>query len=451
MFSLANAFSLAKKDDNKNTIPVLDGVRAVACLSVVWFHLNVLSIALHAWQPYPIANFLISAIAMQGGSGVTLFFILSGFLLFLPYARALLFTKEWPSARRFYLKRLLRIWPAYYVALFLMILLWNREYFQPQHLLDLGLFLTFFMDSSLSTFHQINGPFWTLAVEWQFYLLLPFLALLFSRFVRRGPSLTQHWWRLVACLGALALWGLFSRYWGLYLAAHPSQTLLIPRPVFNVVLFFLYGADGKFLEDFAVGMLLGAFYVLVKQNTAENTLQRWGEKAHNLRFWLLGVGVLELIVMTLWNGYTRYQPPIFPAFSDTIIYTYNWFSEFGLSIGYALCVMALLFGSSKLKRPFEWLPMRWIGMISYSLYIWHLPLLTYFTGLIKPLVVGWPSPFIYGLCLLFIVLIIIPFAYLSYRVIERSSIKFGERKLNKTQVQVKRAEVVKEPVLNEIK
>ena len=124
-------------EDNKpkNSIASLDGVRALACLSVITYHLSLLVIGAHIWKPVePFTTGLI----LSGASGVTLFFVLSGFLLFLPYAQALLFERNWPSAWRFYLRRFFRIVPAYYVALFLIILLFppqptNQQYLQPAH------------------------------------------------------------------------------------------------------------------------------------------------------------------------------------------------------------------------------------------------------------------------------------------------------------------------------
>src|SRR5579859_383189 len=161
----------------KNTIPALDGVRAIACLTVVTFHISLITKQdIHIWDSANV-NPLIAAIALSGDTGVTLFFILSGFLLFLPYAKSLLFAgTQWPSTRRFYLRRALRILPAYYLTLVLMVLIYRPEYRQLDHLRNWGFFLTLFMDSSQSTYKSINGPFWTLAVEWQFYLLLPILA-----------------------------------------------------------------------------------------------------------------------------------------------------------------------------------------------------------------------------------------------------------------------------------
>ncbi|HXX79859.1 MAG TPA: acyltransferase family protein, partial [Ktedonobacteraceae bacterium] len=125
---------------------------------VLVFHVNrVTGDNLWNQAEYPLA----SSISTAGGIGVTLFFVLSGFLLFMPFAKALLFKTNWPLVGVFYMRRVLRILPAYYVSLFLLILLQHPEYLHRDHLKYLVLFLTFFMDSSRATFRQLNGPYWT--------------------------------------------------------------------------------------------------------------------------------------------------------------------------------------------------------------------------------------------------------------------------------------------------
>ncbi|HET7641633.1 MAG TPA: acyltransferase, partial [Ktedonobacteraceae bacterium] len=161
----------------KNTIAILDGLRAFACLIVIWYHINLTPVDLHIWNLQPFAHPLLNSFLYFGKFGVTLFFVLSGFLLFLPFAKALLFEKTWPSVRRFYLRRVFRIVPAYYLSLILIVLLFQRQYLQPQHWKELGLFFVFLMDSSHATFKQLNAPFWTLAIEWQYYMLMPLLVL----------------------------------------------------------------------------------------------------------------------------------------------------------------------------------------------------------------------------------------------------------------------------------
>ncbi|HEX4204673.1 MAG TPA: acyltransferase [Ktedonobacteraceae bacterium] len=415
--------AILQKNNQKNTIAVLDGVRALACLSVIAFHISLISISTKLWQPYPSAGFLTSAVAMQGGSGVTLFFVLSGFLLFLPFAKALLFERDWPSIRRFYLRRILRIWPAYYLTLLLIVLFIAPEWLHADHLSSLGFFLTFFMDSSKSTFQQLNGPFWTLAIEWQYYMLLPLIALALRFIVAHGP-IKRRWWLLVACLGILMAWGIFSRFLGTYLVQHPNVTLLLPRSVLNVILFFVFGMDGKFMEDFAVGMLVSGFFVLAQQQSPKNTLYWLGEKARRYCYWLWGTGIVVLTFMTVWNGNER-----FPAIPFLIPLTeaYNWFSEWGLSLGFGLCIMGLLFGTFQLKRLIEWGPLRWIGLISFSMYMWHLPLLNLFTRFLTPYSPAIPDGIEYLLYWLFVALIVIPIAYILYRLIEQPGVKLGER------------------------
>ncbi|MBO0779800.1 MAG: acyltransferase [Ktedonobacteraceae bacterium] len=399
-------------------------MRAIACLSVVAFHLNLINHDIHVWEPYPTTDFVSSAIALGGGSGVTLFFVLSGFLLFLPYARALLSEKEWPSARRFYLRRIMRIWPGYYISLLFIAWIMHPSYFHPTHWGELALFLTFFMDSTKSTFQQLNGPFWTLAVEWQYYMLLPLLALALRRIIGKG-SLRQRWWKLLTCLTALIVWGVSTRFWGLYFYTHGDATFLVPRAVLNVPLFLLYGASGKFLEDFAIGMLISACYILVR----ETHLRSLNEPIRRYSPWMCIAGLGVLVLMTLWNGYQRFQPGI-AAFFDALIPAYNYFAEIGLSIGFGLCVAALLFGPQQLRRPLEWTPVRWIGLVSYGMYMWHLPLLVGFTIQIQHRFMnGWNTYLTYALYWLFVACVIFPFCYLFYRLIEQPGISLGNKLL----------------------
>src|SRR5947207_1742000 len=161
----------------KNTIAFLDGVRGFACLMVIWFHIYRIPRDLHIWNPTTSSYPLLDSFLFFGRNGVTLFFVLSGFLLFLPFTKALLFEQTWPSTRQFYLRRVFRILPAYYLALILIVLLFQRQYLQPSQWQELGLFFVMFMDSSQATYKQLNAPFWTLAIEWQYYMLLPWLAL----------------------------------------------------------------------------------------------------------------------------------------------------------------------------------------------------------------------------------------------------------------------------------
>ena len=151
-------------------IASLDGVRAVAFLLVFAFHLNHAGVWGYGNNPFVSAFFLV------GVTGVTLFFVLSGFLLFLPYIQALLFEKDWPSPKRYYIRRILRIFPAYFFSLFILVMFTKPYFIQPHNWGQLLPFLTFTMGFYNSS-GLINGPYWTLAVEFQYYMILPLLAL----------------------------------------------------------------------------------------------------------------------------------------------------------------------------------------------------------------------------------------------------------------------------------
>ncbi len=355
----------------KNSIAALDGVRAIAALMVVTLHVNEA-----AGVPWKVnQDPLLTTVAVFGRMGVDLFFVLSGFLLFMPYAKALLFQEKWPSPRTFYLRRMFRIWPGYYVSLFAMIFFFNRQYLQPDHWKRLGLFLTFFMDLSPQTWQMLNGPFWTLAIEWQFYMLLPLIALYFSWLVRRFSSSPQQ--RLKAVLGCcvgLVTWGLVMKGFGVYCLQNPDWTILVPRGVLNIFLFFTFGIQGKYLEVFAFGMIVCACYIYAQHPEAGSVF-----KAHLLRLsdWLWKIGIVVLVCLALWHAQATASRDVklsafsaFPLLNPLTPY-FAWLGEPMVGVGFAICVLAILFGSRQLRRVFETRFLRWVGMISYGVYMWN--------------------------------------------------------------------------------
>ena len=201
------------------TIAPIDGLRGLAVLWVVAFHLVVMRSAAGIADPWIEAlarTPTLDAIARNGYLGVDLFFLLSGFLLAAPWfmhARAGIAP---PAASGFYLRRVRRIVPAYYlqlVFLFALVLplLHGRKYWRSDLYVDLwnaAAHALFLQNTSPLTSGSLgaNGALWTLAVEAQFYLLLPLAAPFFVR----AP------WRSFAAAAALAL----AWQWG---AAHGLQ------------------------------------------------------------------------------------------------------------------------------------------------------------------------------------------------------------------------------------
>jgi peptidoglycan/LPS O-acetylase OafA/YrhL len=414
----------------KRIIPELDGVRAIACLLVIWLHINLITSDMHIWTSGATPP-LIHALLVSGSIGVTLFFVLSGFLLFLPYVQALLGTQPWPSARQFYLRRAWRILPGYYASLFLLVLLQQPQYLSPSHWRDLALFLVVFMDSIPATFQHLNGPFWTLAIEWQFYLLLPVLALGVRALVGRLPLNGRggRGWRTAGCLVLLLGWGVFSRYVGAWLVAHPTAAPpLLPRRALDVLVFFLYGVRGKYLEDFACGMLASLCYTVLRDPTHSQALRR----LQRISPWVGGgVAGMALAGMALATHGALFAPSGGSKISGLsgLAAALVWSGELSLSLGFASGILAILFGGSRARLVFAWMPLRWIGLISYSLYIWHLPLLVVFMHQIGPRLSGLPTVLAYALYWAWVGIVVIPFATGVYWLVERPAIRMGERML----------------------
>lgn len=164
-----------------------DGFRVICVLLVMWFHI---------WQQSWLSPTLrigelsisIEPQVRTGYMAVDLMLLLSGFLLFLPFARHKVLGTPLESPRRYYIKRALRIVPCYYlcvlVALFGFALPRGEYGGNMRHLwIDLLSHLTFthnlFYEGYLGT--HLNGSLWTLAVEVQFYLLLPLLGRAFEK------------------------------------------------------------------------------------------------------------------------------------------------------------------------------------------------------------------------------------------------------------------------------
>jgi peptidoglycan/LPS O-acetylase OafA/YrhL len=402
----------------QSTIAVLDGVRAFACFAVICYHVNHLTVN-HLWSSAQMGSILSNTL-QSGFSGVTLFFILSGFLLFMTYARSLLFDEAWPQMKRFYLRRIFRILPGYYVSLVLMVLIFHREYLQFDHLGQLSLFFSFLMDATAQTYQKLNGPFWTLAIEWQFYMFLPLLALGLRWIVQRG-SLRRRLTTLLVCLGVLILWGVSVRQWGSNWQQSPYQAAFLPVWLHNTLFFIFYGHSGKYLEDFSIGMIISVLYALF-QYAPEHAISRFLPKGSRL-FWFAGLLCLFFAVSWPFSSYTYVAWHLFGP--------HQGMAEVPYSLGYGLCVMGILFGARDLQWFWQLRPLRWLGMLSYGLYMWHLPLIFVFTSYIEPWMRSWNHMLVYSLIWLWVIAIAIPTSYVFHLLIEQPWIKIGSRLVGK--------------------
>jgi peptidoglycan/LPS O-acetylase OafA/YrhL len=150
-------------------MPELDAIRGIAILLVFWFH------GFRFFTPAPtdpLWERLFVAGSTHGGSGVNLFFVLSGFLI---TGILLDSVNRSDYYSRFYYRRALRILPAYYL---LLLILFGLRYisFSPRHCSLAFLGLCFIYLSNLTPLFGVPmqyGVLWSLAVEEHFYLLWP--------------------------------------------------------------------------------------------------------------------------------------------------------------------------------------------------------------------------------------------------------------------------------------
>jgi peptidoglycan/LPS O-acetylase OafA/YrhL len=190
-------------------VPGFDALRAAAALAVVLFHYRGVRTpgdpAVEALSRWP----GLDTIVAHGWLGVDVFFFLSGFLLILPWARAQAPGAALPGLREFYVRRIRRLVPGYYAHLVFLFAFCLPAFMGIAYVgANAGLvtynvamhalFLQFTTPLSAGSF-GLNGALWTLTLEAEFYLLLPWIA----------PHVVRAPWRalaVAAVIGAAWQW-----------------------------------------------------------------------------------------------------------------------------------------------------------------------------------------------------------------------------------------------------
>ena len=262
-----------------------------------------------------------------GHFSVTVFIVISGFCLGLPIARK--GAAGWHGALSFYKRRARRILPPYYAALLLTVLitltllhgktgtLW--DVMLPLRA-DQAWYSLFLLNDVFGT-NQINGVFWSVAVECQIYLLFPLLVFIWLR--------ANVWWSAAT---AIALG---------YLVAVKTQHSPYA------------GLTAQYLAMFAFGFGIAYLY----QNPA------WRQKTAKFpwafaAFFLFAALAIKMHATSLGKAGPRF------LWYDLVIG------------GAAAClIMAGCHGNKRLNAFLTSKPMLWIGAFSYSLYLIHLPVL----------------------------------------------------------------------------
>jgi len=329
-------------------IPSLDGLRGFAALLVFASHS---SIAGRHLLPFFDAK-------ATGKIGVFLFFLLSSFLLSLPFLAKGRDAFRAGAIRTYFIRRFLRIYPLYVVylaaALVTTACLWKiLGWPKPDGIpltLDVGQF-----------FEQLflmrgDGLTWSIIVEFKFYFLLPCLAFLFGVALRARPMLSMF-------LLAMAIAGCT-------LVFNPAGMKL------NDIRLVYY------LPVFLLGFLLAM--VSEQYRAASQAAPKpWAGRG------------LDVLAVACAIAFLAINPPV----SSRL---FGWqlpdsFFHHQILLQALLCtpvLFAAVHGSGWIRTVFEWRPLRYLGMVSFSMYLWHPVFIQGAGRLLKsvdPTVLAWVS------------------------------------------------------------
>jgi peptidoglycan/LPS O-acetylase OafA/YrhL len=346
----------------------LDGLRALAVMLVVFYHMVNFSGAI------PMNNLkVMSLIEFLGSGGVHIFFVISGMIITSLLIRENA-TKGRVSLRSFYQRRFLRIIPPFAVYLFVLILLCQIGYLtiQPINFLLSGLFLgnLGLFEGTINSGTYFVGHTWSLAVEEQYYLILPPIMVIILRFRLRPINIL-----LVILFGISLIANKLAKEASLHI--NPALITLATFFHFRYIL---------------VGVLMA-----IHRHTVHKLLKETS-----------GLLALAMVGLIIGISYIHVSATI------SVLLT-------GLeSILYGLLVAWFIENPEKCAF-LRWGWIQWIGTCSYSIYMWQ----QLFTG--KPTCYnGWTiaqSPFA--------IVAIVGCAALSYYLVELPSIRFSRLHFSK--------------------
>jgi peptidoglycan/LPS O-acetylase OafA/YrhL len=298
-------------------------MRGFAALYVLGLHVVSVYAAGRTTPGGPFQGFLI-----QGWIGVDFFFVLSGFLLALPLLARPESMKTPGFFRNYVSKRWWRIAPPYYISIFATLAIVNQMDYLADHPGDVLLHLGFLHAFNSYTLTSIDPVYWTLASEFQFYLVLPLFVLL----------LRQRTWPVsLAAMGLVTLAWRAATYHGVGTPSWVSFTF----PAF--LLHFAFGV-------LAARAYLTGFRLPVKASLAIPTV----------------VGALIVAPLVLLGA---------PLIQGTNSLTANMVLRPLIALGFAMVIFLTCSDASLFRRIFSSRPMVVLGDQSYSLYLIHVPIL----------------------------------------------------------------------------
>lgn len=335
-------------------IPELNGLRVLLVFIVSWYHIWQQS----WWTPH-IGRYSLDFLVRAGYVPVDGTILLSGFLLFLPHARAMLLGEKIPDTREFYQKRIMRIVPSYVFVTLLMLFAvaipYDLYYGDLGALLkDVFMHLTFAQTFDFATYiaTPIGVASWTVAIEMQAYLIFPLIA----KWARKNPLGT------LSTMAAIAL--LFRSF------------VVFWMKDYNMVVNQLI----NFLDVYAMGMGASILYVRLTTLYPEDKRRFIWQGAATVAIILAFWGLTELLRDQAGsNGQSAIQAgqmirrPLFALLLCTLT----------LALPFAVLPLRFLFGNKL---------MGFLAMISMNYYLMHQNIAVHLKRIQFPPAENYPYP-----------------------------------------------------------
>jgi peptidoglycan/LPS O-acetylase OafA/YrhL len=373
-----------------NRFPALHGMRFFAIVTVIAYHVTWIFMGEQGIVLDP--TFFAQSLTVF--FGMDLFFVLSGFLIGSILLRSLAKSGS-PELRRFYVRRVFRTFPSYYVVLTVLALAFPLTAAQHRHLIWEYVYGTNFLPLQRGQTVMFWG--WSLALEEQFYLSVPFLFLALHRLRSDRARITfvSLFW-----LSALAVrlgiyyrhpgpWNDFDLYGALYFRTHTRFDPL----VMGILIALLHKSYGR-------------------------AIAAWLEPPfHRAVVALASLACLWLLLRPAMFGIERLQ----------VVHLFAWGTI--TSLMYLGIVPMALYGDGWLCRAMGAPIFRRLATLGYGVYLVHIPIIDH---VMVPAAKsaqqrGWSMLWVWPTALASTVVLSLAVGYLLHVLIEKPSLRFRER------------------------